>query len=234
MEEKRAQKAKSAEEKAAAKQERAAEKDKKAEEKRVAKEDERKWREKATMTGQEEVSSAAGRPSTAQDEPAAVPRATAHEDPTWATSPTSPSKAGSKGLTGLFSKLKRRSKHNPAASESGFVGGASLRNSESKSHSNQEGSGSSPVPNHIPNMDASGDARDGGHSDVSSLSSDSTRGRHLERTATQESRVSGLSEYEEARDTFNENLAPPPSFGTDLNTRTSGSPARETRFREVL
>jgi hypothetical protein len=45
--------------------------------------------------------------------------------------------------------------------------------------------------------------------------------------------VSALSEYEEARDTFNENLAPPPSFGID-HARSTGSPVRDSKFREVL
>lgn len=162
------------------------------------------------------------RPTTAQDDVVS---------PISAASPTSPTKTGSNRLSGLFSKLKRRSKHNSSAPESGFIGGATLRNSESNPQSRRGSSHNSPVPGHIPQLNAGGN-----HSDVSSLSSDSDagRGRALERTATSESKASKQSEYEEARDTFNENLAPPPSFGTELNTRNSGSPVRDSKFHEVL
>jgi len=40
-------------------------------------------------------------------------------------------------------------------------------------------------------------------------------------------------EGEEARDTFDERLAPPVSFGTE-GRRAAGSPVREARFHEEL
>ncbi|KAJ4344837.1 Eisosome assembly protein [Didymosphaeria variabile] len=167
----------------------------------------------AVRTSATEDGTSAPRPSTAKDDSSNSP-----------TSPTSPTK---KRLTGLFSKFKRRSKH---TSEPGFIGGATLRNSESNPQSNHESTHGSPAPNHIPNVND----EDGGHSDVSSLSTHSARGRPMERNVSQESKVSELSNYEEARDTFNENLAPPPSFGTDINARNSGSPVRDSKFHEVL
>ncbi|KAF1963947.1 hypothetical protein BU23DRAFT_576065 [Bimuria novae-zelandiae CBS 107.79] len=182
--------------------------------------------ERTSATKEVDESSAA-RPAT-QEQTSALHSSTAQEEPKSPTSPTSPTK-GSKGLTRLLSKFKRRSKHTNSTSEPSFVGGAILRNSGSNPQSNDKSSHGSSVPNHIPKGDA-----DDGHSDVSSLSGDSGRGRPMERTATSESHVSGQSEYEETRDTFNENLAPPPSFGTELNTRNSGSPIRDSKFHEVL
>ena len=38
-------------------------------------------------------------------------------------------------------------------------------------------------------------------------------------------------QFEEARDQFDESLAPPPAFGGQMK---SGSPVRETRFQEQL
>ncbi|OAG00670.1 uncharacterized protein CC84DRAFT_1168728 [Paraphaeosphaeria sporulosa] len=168
----------------------------------------------------------AARASTTEDEATAARPSTATEDAS--TSPTSPTSPSKKRLTGLFGKFKRRSKATP---EPGFIGGVSLRNSESNPRSNQEAGDGNVIPNHIPNAKGEFGRR---HSDISSLSADSSRGRPIERTATQESKVSQLSEYEEARDTFNENLAPPPSFPTDVNARNSGSPVRDSKFREVL
>lgn len=165
--------------------------------------------------------------SAAEDEATTARPPTATEDAS--TSPTSPTSPSKKRLTGLFSKLKRRSKATP---EGGFIGGATLRNSESNSGSKPESMDSSVVPNHIPNFSGGSGRR---HSDVSSLSGESSRGRPMERTLTQESKASKVSsEYEEARDTFNESLAPPPSFPTNVSAKASGSPVRDSRFHEVL
>jgi hypothetical protein len=168
---------------------------------------------------------AAARASTTEDESSAPHVSTSKEDAsTTPTSPTSPTK---NRFSGIFSKLKRRSKQNP---EPGFIGGASFRNSESNRRSNQESPEGSEIPTHIPNLNDESARR---RSDVSALSDDSERGRPIERTETEESKVSELSEYEEARDTFNENLAPPPSFGVD-NARSAASPVRDSKFHEVL
>lgn len=48
---------------------------------------------------------------------------------------------------------------------------------------------------------------------------------------TRDDDESGEDEFEEARDTFDESLAPPPSFAGQPK---SGSPVRETKFQEVL
>ncbi|KAJ4301300.1 Eisosome assembly protein [Kalmusia sp. IMI 367209] len=247
-EEKKALKAKSAEEKAAARQEKEAEKEKKVEEKRLARESKRKSREggtepvvaESTALGTAAISTGAtdaptgGIDADEHDDlyrdptPAGARPSTAREETSAPASPTSPTspKSDSKGIKGLFNKFKRRSKHsNVTEADKGFIGGATLRNSEAHSHHNSVSD--SPVPNHIPNSER----RD---SDVSSLSADSTRGRAFERPATHERKVSDLSEYEEARDTFNESLAPPPSFTADVTTRNSGSPIRDSKFHEVL
>ena len=187
----------------------------------------------ADTAAAEEVEPPAARVSTVQDESTARP-STAHDEvtsPTSTMSPTSPTKPGSKRLSGLLSKFKRRSRHNTSSGEPGFIGGVNLRNSESNTQSHHESTHGSPKPTHL----IAGDAADD-HSDVSSLSDKhgAGRGRSLERTATSDSKVSEMSEYEEARDDFNENLAPPPSFGTDSNTRNSASPVRDSKFHEVL
>lgn len=216
-------KSKSAEERAAAKQEREAEKEKKAEEKRLAKESKRKSREggeAATVTSPTTEGALEGRtePVTG-DAPAdnvdpTTEQGAAH-DPTSPTSPT-------KGLKGLLNKFKRRPKHSGASSEAeketGFVGGASVRDAESRSHS--------PAPNRV--------ILDRRPSEVSSLSDGSVRGRSIERPATSQSEVSELSEYEEARDGFNENMPPLPNFAaSDAMSRATYSPSRDSRFREV-
>ncbi|KAL5401738.1 hypothetical protein PMIN03_011248 [Paraphaeosphaeria minitans] len=176
----------------------------------------------------------AARASATEDEATAARPSTATED--VSTSPTMPTSPPKKRLTGLFSKFKRRSKATP---EPGFTGGASLRNSESDPRPHHEATDGTAIPNHIPNSNSNINSNSNRelarrHSDVSSLSGDSSRGRPMERTATQDSNVSQLSEYEEARDTFNESLAPPPSFPTDVNARNSGSPVRDSKFHEVL
>jgi hypothetical protein len=173
------------------------------------------------------------------------------------TSPTSP-KSESKGIKSLLNKLKRRSKPaSPTDTESkGFIGGVALRNSESQQSQSQSHPGttatSPPVnPTHVPTR------RD---SEVSSIASEPERGRSTERISTisspqPERTTTGLSEvsdvsrpemerkttgysdvsdYEEARDDFNEALAPPPTFTTSEEVAArKGSPSRDSRFHEV-
>lgn len=162
----------------------------------------------------------AARTSTTEEEAPAA-RASAIKDDA-STSPTSPTSPTKKRVTGLFNKFKRRSKH---TQDPGLIGGTSSRHADPNPTSTQDSTDGSVVPNHIPNPKGEFARR---ASDVSS------RGRPIERTVTSESKVSQLSEYEEARDTFNENLAPPPSFPTDAKSRNSGSPVRDSKFHEVL
>lgn len=153
------------------------------------------------------------------------------------TSPTSPTKSDSKGFKSLFSKLKRR-KHSAAQAEldqPGFIGGATLRAS---SRSNPASEPQSPsINNNQSPSTATGPQSSGVHHSpsISSLSSDgsNTRGRGPQRTASGLSAVSGQEDFEEARDGFNEELAPPPSFGTDASTARKGSPNRDSRFHEI-
>ncbi|KAJ4361529.1 Eisosome assembly protein [Ascochyta clinopodiicola] len=175
--------------------------------------------------------------------------APASTDPTSPTSPNS-----SKGIKSIFNKLKRRSKHDSAVpndvdskttekDNTGFIGGASLRASESKSHS-------STTPS-TPHAEASSSARptdlgdveptvvphvkDDRYSDISSLSSDDeelNRGRPRPgRLLSDDTRAS--SDFEEARDHFDQDLAPPPTFTSEVDKGRLSSPVRDSKFHEV-
>jgi hypothetical protein len=221
----------------------------------MAKEEKRKSREapKAAVVDTTGATYTAKVTSGDEDE---VTRANTETSP---TSPTSP-KSESKGIKSLLNKLKRRSKPaSPTDTESkGFIGGVALRNSESQHSQSQSQSHpgstttSPPVnPTHIPAR------RD---SEVSSIASEPERGRSTERISTistpQPERMttglsevsdvlrpeverkttgySDVSEYEEARDDFNEALAPPPTFTTSEEVAArKGSPSRDSRFHEV-
>lgn len=177
------------------------------------------------------------------------------------TSPTSPT--SSKGIKSIFNKLKRRSKHDSAVTtdtdgkttekdNTGFIGGASLRASESRSHSSttpsaahaEASSIARPTnlgdvePTTVPHADEPAVAphvKGDRYSDVSSLSSDDeelTRGRpRPERLMSDDTRAS--SDFEEARDHFDEDLAPPPTFTSDVDKGRHGSPTRDSKFHEV-
>jgi hypothetical protein len=169
--------------------------------------------------------------------------APAHESD--ATSPTSP-----KGIKSIFSKLKRRSKHTSAGTfgsgdvgndkEQGFVGGATLRSSTSQSQAQSHTSPKSVTsgderphnlgdvePSAVPHVNEVDDA----YSDVSSLSQDEEpRGRSKERITSTSTKA---SDFEEAQDHFDEGLAPPPTFTTDAEKSTRGSPNRDSKFHEV-
>jgi hypothetical protein len=178
--------------------------------------------------------------------------------------PTSPTSQGSpKGLKSLLTKLKRRSKHAPAnevdddtkEKETGFVGGASLRDStiqpeSSKSpiqpnrvsmdsHVSAEAEKSlelnHPQPVYVPHVDYINNDH---YSEVSSLSDageefSMPRGRRTERVASGGTATSGGESFEEARDHFDETLAPPPAFGSDVDDAKKGSSNRESKFQEV-
>ncbi|KAF1949633.1 hypothetical protein CC80DRAFT_497381 [Byssothecium circinans] len=221
------------EEKRIAKQEKEAEKEKRAEEKKMVKQEKRKSREAPRVAP---VDAPAAADDTAlgdnddhrRDATIAGqggPQSTEH-DPTSPAPPMSP-KSESK-VKSLLRKFKRRSKHSGASSEAdkpGFIGGAALRSSES----NKGSAPGSPAvgPTHMPERR---------FSDVSSISSVSSGGRDNERTTTRLSDVStGSAEFEEARDIFNADLAPPPNFTTsDASAVRKGSPSRgESRFREI-
>lgn len=181
------------------------------------------------------------------------------------TSPTSPN--SSKGFKSIFNKLKRRSKHDSAVTETdgkttekdtGFIGGASLRASESGAHSSETPSTShaeatttarptdlgdveptvvsepAVVP-HLHDGRPIKDVKDDRYSDISSLSSDDeelSRGRPRPgRLMSNDTRAS--SDFEEARDHFDEDLAPPPTFTSEVDKGRHGSPVRDSKFHEV-
>ncbi|PVI03803.1 hypothetical protein DM02DRAFT_218153 [Periconia macrospinosa] len=239
--EKKALKAKAEAEKAAARQEKEAEKERKAEEKRLAKEEKRKTKEAAKSTHVDTAAIATTHDDNASRGLTAVePRSEPDHETASPTSPASPAK----GIKSLFNKLKRRSKQsNPStepsseANNQGFIGGVALRNSESHPHSRRN---SAPVSVHS-GTGSAGPARQNTssgrrYSDISSLSSSaasSTRERALKRTATTGTE-SPEAEYEEARDTFNESLAPPPTFTSNASSGSHGSSNRDSKFIEAL
>jgi hypothetical protein len=175
-------------------------------------------------------------------------------DPISPVSPTSPS--SSKGFKSILSKLKRRSRHDsagaveaggkPGEKESGaFIGGAALRTSESQSHHSNAASQpqveatetTRPTdlgdvePSVVPHVDELNTDR---YSDISSLGSEdeTTRGRAAKRATRGQTSSSG-SEFEEAKDHFDANMAPPPTFTSDAVQGRVGSPARDSKFHEV-
>jgi hypothetical protein len=195
--------------------------------------------------------------ATDNDELYRDPTATAQPHESDAASPTSP--GSSKGLKSIFSKLKRRSKHNSAGTintadmskdkeQTGFVGGASLRSSTSQPQSQPASAVAAATgaasdderphnlgdvePSSVPHVDELNDS----YSDVSSLSDYEepmvTRGRSTERITSAETKRSGATDFEEAQDHFDEGLAPPPTFTTDAD-KAKGSPNRDSKFREM-
>ena len=162
--------------------------------------------------------------------------------PSEPNSPTSPTKSDSKGFKHLFNKLKRRSKHSNSVFEQsnpepGFIGGAAFTGASSGS----AGAGPNPsTPNPLQQTNTASTAvnlnSNPYHSpSVSSLSGEEDdRGRAVQRRAIGVSAVSKESDLEEARDTFDERLAPPPSFGSDAAEGRRGSPIRDSRFLEQL
>jgi len=258
-EEKRAAKARAAEEKLAAKQAKEAEKTKTAGEQRKSKE----------ITTTEPAVVANETPRDNEDLYEEAELTEAHPIPEHdSADPTSPTSQGSsKGFKSLLSKLKRRSKHSPAAEtegttkeqEPGFIGGATLRNSVSQpqSQSLSSKSASEPAresidsrisgeadrpkdlshvePSYVPHV---GVVKEERYSDVSSLSGDEdefslARGRSAERVVSGATATSAGESFEEARDHFDEALAPPPAFGSDAEKARKGSPNRESKFQEV-
>jgi hypothetical protein len=90
-------------------------------------------------------------------------------------------------------------------------------------------------PTYVPHV---GHVDEDRYSDVSSLSSDRedfsmARGRPAERVVSGATATSGGESFEEARDHFDEDLAPPPAFGSDVENARIGSPNRESKFQEV-
>jgi len=247
-EEKRAAKQSRTEEKSAAKQEKEAEKAKKAEENRAAKEEKRKSNRVSTDAP---AVAGAGAAATDNDDLYRDPTPAAQTHESEATSPTSPS--SSKGLKSIFSKLKRRSKHTSAGSfdsgevgkekEKGFIGGNTLRSStsqpQSKSHTEPTtAADGDELPRNLGDIEPSSvphvNELDDAYSEVSSLSHDEEpRGRSTERITSATTKTSGGTDFEEAQDNFNEDLAPPPTFTTDADKATRGSPNRDSKFREM-
>jgi hypothetical protein len=169
--------------------------------------------------------------------------------------PTSPS--SSKGLKSIFSKLKRRSKHTSAGTintsdmgkdreQSGFVGGAALQSSTSQTQSHPSTTGVTSLdgdrpydlgdvePTSVPHVNELDDDR---YSEVSSLSADEEfepiRGRSAERIVSGHTETSGGTDFEEAHDNFDQDLAPPPTFTSDSDKARKGSPIRDSKFHEV-
>lgn len=134
------------------------------------------------------------------------------EDRVVTGAPFTPTK-GDRGIKMLFAKFKW--KHKASKIEKSFAGGAALTNTTSK-----------PAPTDPHEYDSSS---------ISSLL-ESDMEEHDEDMERPQSRVSGVTEgsdeFEEARDVFDEGLAPPPTFVTD--GKKTSNPARDTRFHEEL
>ena len=149
------------------------------------------------------------------------------------TSPTSPTKSSFKNF---LHKFRRRSRHSAGAAEAeqpGFIARLSRRGSSPSIHGSQPQS-----PNADVNTFRAQNSNRNTYSDVSSISSVGSdkegRKRLARRTITGASTRTGNTEVEEARDGFDETLAPSPNFTTsDAGAARIGSPTRESRFREV-
>ncbi|KAF2456641.1 hypothetical protein BDY21DRAFT_364237 [Lineolata rhizophorae] len=166
----------------------------------------------------------------------APPTPGAEEEP---TSPAFPSAKGEGGrFKSFFHKFKRRPRATSASEEQGntensrsFLGGHTLTGSRSSRPTSTGRDVASPTR---------GDTSRAHSGSISSLSSDEadTRGRGNNKTngdavsGSAVSAVSGPEESEEARDTVDDSLAPPPpAFSSRVS---NGSPVRETRFQENL
>ncbi|KAH9860509.1 hypothetical protein J1614_011840 [Plenodomus biglobosus] len=252
-EEKRAAKARAAEAKSAARHDKEQEKSRKPVEDSMGGPDVRTSKETPAVAP---VVATAPEPTSDNNDLYQDPRPTQAGDHEPA-SPTSP-QGSSKGLKSLLNKLKRRSK--PASEgevddkakekEPGFVGGAALRSSASEpqpqtsdqvSHSRHESADVDrptdlgdvePKPAYVPHVDHP-------YSDVSSLTSDygddvaAPRGRSAERIVSGGTIKSSGTDFEEARDHFDADLAPPPTFTSDADKARKGSPNRDSKFHEV-
>lgn len=151
-------------------------------------------------------------------------------------SPTSP-KSESKGIKSFLNKLKRRSKPPPSEGEKpGFLGGAALHDPEPRHGStpaNPTGDLTQVPPRRASNASVAGDDRERMPERTESGVSEISEPQH---TATGQSSggYSDVSDFEEARDDFNEELAPPPVFtSTDARAGRIGSPTRDSKFHEV-
>ncbi|KAF1845879.1 uncharacterized protein K460DRAFT_338575 [Cucurbitaria berberidis CBS 394.84] len=253
-EEKRIAKARAVEDKTAARQEKEVERVKRAEEERLAKEEKHKSKEvpRAVPAAEGAADPTQNNDDLYQDPASAtyIQHVAEHES----SDPTSPTSQGSsKGLKSLLNKLKRRSRPSDAddkskEKETGFLGGAALRSSTSQP---QSSSNTIPTPHQetteghrptnlgdveppvVPHQD------EDRYSDVSSLSSDydeatAIRGRSAERIASGATATSDGGDFEEAKDHFDEDLAPPPAFSSEADkARKGGSPNRDSKFHEV-
>jgi hypothetical protein len=169
------------------------------------------------------------------------PQSNVPSSPVSPTSPSSP-KSDSGRIHSFLSKFKRRSKHSAATAETendnqqkpGFIGGAALRQSSAQSNKNDTDP-SSPLEEASQVPDPSRR-----YSDVSSLSAgadgaDDRDGRPEQSGADLSPVSSGVAaDIDEARDSFDERLAPPPSFPSlDAAAARKGSPNRDSKFYEV-
>ncbi|RMZ72763.1 Eisosome 1 [Pyrenophora seminiperda CCB06] len=260
--EKKAAKARAAEEKTAAKQDKEAEKMRKLDETRLAREQHKSKEIPVADSVTEDATVRDNKDLYYEPTPPTDVRHTFGHEPTDMTSPTSPgSSKGFKSLLGKLKRRSKH--HSPAEphestkeNDTAFVGGATLRNSASQAHSQSQSSKSAirtptesggsneadhsiaasrTKPAYVPHVDnIDGDC----YSNVSSLSSDGdmldvTRGRSVERVVSGGTVTSGGDSFEEARDHFDENLVPPPAFGSEAENARQGSPSRESKFQEI-
>lgn len=174
--------------------------------------------------------------------------------------PLSPTKSEAKGgFRGFLGKLKRRSKPvEPKTDEQGhamekFVGGAALTGASSSSEPRTSAAATSSAAGATTatagiDDDAASESSFRRHASASSFkrnatdlhsigsstslsdSDDEDRGR-VKGKARRANASDDEDEFEEARDTFDESLAPPPTYAGQPKSQ---SPVRETKFQEVL
>jgi hypothetical protein len=157
------------------------------------------------------------------------------------TSPTSPTKDDSKVKNWLKTRFSRRSSRaqkpspeEPSSSSNGnrssFIGGAALTGASANNSTASLGQKvTSPLAS--PTLPVQTEEKPISKT-VDEPEPEEERGRVSKR---RDSEVSSLSaddpeEFQEARDEFNEDLAPPPTFVAGK----SSSPARETKFTEAI
>ncbi|KAH7355876.1 hypothetical protein BKA66DRAFT_474748 [Pyrenochaeta sp. MPI-SDFR-AT-0127] len=249
-------------EKEAAKQEKEIEKTKHVKEDHLVRDEERKSKEapRAAPASEGAVATLHKNDDLHQEPAPTIVTATQFRHTVAQDSADPTSQGSSKGFKSLLNKLKRHSKHSPAnttdtddkSKEAPDVTNATILPSSrsqspprpSKTVTGQHDSAGALRPTNLGDVEPMTSSRlaEEQYSDVSSLSSnyeagDAIRGRSAERVvsrATGASGTSGGTDFEEARDGFDEDLAPPPTFTSDADkARKAGSPTRDSKFHEV-
>jgi hypothetical protein len=135
-------------------------------------------------------------------------------------------------MSGIFSRFGRKTKPAEKSQQTATTAVTVPSTDAKKSLSTSEPSTTAPVTSDAVS-DSSFRRHDTDLHSISSVSSDEQLPTTRPTARRGRSSVSAISgdedEFEEARDHFDETLAPPPTFGGQQKTQ---SPARETKFQE--